>query len=53
MEVSANVKVVSASDVQAGCQFIDLDQATANKILYLSMVEPEAVAVNEAISGNF
>ena len=47
MEVDANVKVVSATDAQAGCQFIDLDEATANKILYLSMVEPDAVAVNE------
>ena len=46
MEVDAKVKVVSATDVQAGAQFVDLDQATANKILYLSMVEPDAVAVN-------
>ena len=47
IEVNADVKIVSASDVQAGGQFLNLDQATANKLLYLSMVEPEAVAVNE------
>ena len=44
--VDTKVKVVSATDVQAGCQFMDLDEATANKILYLSMVQPDAVAVN-------
>ena len=53
VEVNADVKIVSATDVQAGGQFIDLDQATANKILYLSMVEPNAVAVNEAVKTSY
>ena len=38
VEVNAHVKIVSATDVKAGGQFIDLDKATANKILYLSML---------------
>ena len=50
IEVNADVKIVSASDVQAGGQFLNIDQATANKILYLSMVEPDAVAVNEGMN---
>ena len=41
LEVNANVKIVSANDVQAGAQFMDLDQATANKLLYLSLLEKD------------
>ena len=45
VEVNANAKVVSATDAKAGAQFIDLDKATANKLLYLSMlVKDEVVA---------
>ena len=43
IEVNANVKVVSATDVKAGAQFVDLDKATANKILYLSMLAKDEV----------
>ena len=43
IEVDANVKVVSANDVKAGAQFVDLDKATANKILYLSMLVKDQV----------
>ena len=38
LEVNANVKIVSATDVKAGAQFMDLDKATANKLLYLSLL---------------
>ncbi len=38
LEVNADVKIVSASDVKAGGQFVNLDKATANKLLYLSML---------------
>ena len=41
LEINANVKIVSASDVKAGGKFIDLDQATANKLLYLSLIEKD------------
>ena len=41
LEVKANVKIVSASDVKAGAQFIDLDKATANKLLYLSLLQKD------------
>ena len=38
LEVNANVKIVSATDAKAGGKFVDLDKATANKLLYLSML---------------
>ena len=38
LEVNAEVKVVSATDVKAGAQFLNLDKATANKLLYLSLL---------------
>ena len=38
IEIDANVKVVSATKKRAGTQFIDLDEATANKLLYLSLL---------------
>ncbi|CDE89421.1 unknown [Clostridium sp. CAG:729] len=45
LEISANVKIVSASDIKAGGKFIDLDQATANKLLYLSLlIKDEPIA---------
>ena len=45
LEINANVKIVSASDVKAGGKFIDLDQATANKLLYLSLlIKDEPIA---------
>ena len=45
VEVDANVKIVSTTDVKAGAKFIDLDPAAANKILYLSLlVKDEVIA---------
>ncbi len=38
IEIDANVKVVSATKNRAGTQFVDLDEATANKLLYLSLL---------------
>ena len=52
IEVDAEVEVVTASDVQAGAKFLNLDQATANKLLYLSMLDPETVAVNTSLLSN-
>ncbi len=48
LEINANVKIVSASDVKAGGEFIDLDQATANKLLYLNLMLDETVNYAEA-----
>ena len=53
LTINANVKIVSASDVKAGGKFIDLDQATANKLLYLSLIEknePIVQSVQQTIS---
>ena len=38
VEIEANVKIVSANDKTAGGEFVDLDLATANKLLYLSLL---------------
>ena len=48
LEINANVKIVSASDVKAGGEFIDLDQATANKLLYLNLMLDETANYAEA-----
>ena len=48
LEINANVKIVSASDVKAGGEFVDLDQATANKLLYLNLMLDETVNYAEA-----
>ncbi len=48
LEINANVKIVSASDVKAGGEFIDLDQATANKLLYLNLMLDESANYTEA-----
>ena len=41
LDINAKAKVVSATSSRAGAQFIDLDQATANQILYLNMALSE------------
>ena len=38
LDIKADVKVVSSSTNRAGAQFINLDQATANQLLYLNMI---------------
>ena len=48
LEIDANVKIVSATDVKAGGEFIDLDQATANKLLYLNLMLDETANYAEA-----
>ncbi len=42
LEIKANVEIVATSDITAGGKFIDLDLATANKLLYLSIMLEEA-----------
>ena len=41
LDIKANAKVVSATSHRAGAQFVNLDSATANQILYLNMVLDE------------
>ena len=41
LDIKANAKVVSANSHRAGAQFINLDQSTANQLLYLNMVLDE------------
>ena len=48
LNIDTNVKVVSASDRRAGTEFMNLDQATANKILYMNMMLEEQTAAARA-----
>ena len=41
VEVNTEVKVVSTTDRTAGAEFVDLDLATKNKILYLSLLKDQ------------
>ena len=38
LDIKADVKVVSATSHRAGGMFVNLDQATANQLLYLNMI---------------
>ena len=38
LDINADVKIVSANDETAGGEFVDLDLATANQLLYLSLL---------------
>ena len=38
LDIKANAKVVSATTHRAGAQFVNLDTATANQLLYLNMI---------------
>ncbi len=38
LEIRANAEVVSATTSRAGAKFVNLDQATANQLLYLNML---------------
>ena len=41
IDINTEVKIVSATDVTAGGEFVDLDLATANQLLYLSLLMDE------------
>ena len=38
LEINADAKVVTSTNSRAGAQFINLNQATANKLLYLNIL---------------
>lgn len=42
LDIDTNVKVVTATTNRAGAEFVDLDQSTANKLLYLNLLLEEA-----------
>ena len=49
LNINADVKIVSATDRRAGAEFINLDQATANKLLYMNiLLEEQTAARNTA-----
>ena len=42
LDINANIKVVTATDVRAGATFVNLDKATANKLLYMNILLEDA-----------
>ena len=46
LDIKADAKVVSATTSRAGAQFVNLDKATANQLLYLNMVLDEVSKVS-------
>ena len=38
LDINADVKVVTSTSNRAGAMFVNLDQATANKLLYLNIL---------------
>jgi hypothetical protein len=42
LDINAEVKVVTSSTNRAGAMFVNLDQATANKLLYLNILLEDA-----------
>ena len=38
LDIKADVKVISSTDHRAGAMFVNLDQSTANQLLYLNMI---------------
>ena len=42
LDINADVKIVTATDVRAGAEFVNLDRATANKLLYMNILLQEA-----------
>ncbi|MDE6139158.1 MAG: PilZ domain-containing protein, partial [Candidatus Gastranaerophilales bacterium] len=38
LDITANIKVVSASNTRAGAEFTNLDKAIANQLLYLNVM---------------
>ena len=42
LDINADVKVVSATTARAGAEFVNLDQATANKLLFLNILLEDA-----------
>ena len=45
LNINADVKVVSATDRRAGAEFTNLDQMTANKLLYMNLLLEEQTAM--------
>ncbi len=51
IDINADVKIVTASDVRAGAEFVNLDSATANRILYLNLLLEEQQMLSSSGSG--
>ena len=50
VDINADVKVVSATSSRAGAEFVNIDKALANQLLYLSIL---LVSKNNMLAANF
>ena len=46
VDIQADVQIVSKANGRAGAQFVNLDKATANQLLYLSLLLEEGVNIS-------
>ena len=46
LDINADVKVVTSSTDRAGAMFVNLDKATANKLLYLNILLEDASQIS-------
>ena len=49
LNINADVKIVTANSHRAGAEFINLDRATANKLLYMNIMLEEANQAQAAL----
>ena len=47
LDIKANVKIVSATSHRAGAMFVNIDQGTANQLLYMNMILEEVNGLNK------
>jgi hypothetical protein len=52
LDITANVKVLTATKTMAHTQFINLDSATANKLLYLHQSLEKEVSARATLNNN-
>ena len=52
IDINADVKIVTASDVRAGAEFVNLDSATANRILYVNLLLEEQQMLSASGTGS-
>ena len=46
LDINAEVKVVTSTADRAGAMFVNIDQATANKLLYLNILLEDASQIS-------
>ena len=53
IDIQTDVKIVTATDKRAGAEFVNIDSATANRLLFLSLLLDSEPGVREQIQASF